>query len=581
MQQNSVDIQFRFEARDGTVRGQPLLFRNPIRILEARTIEEVHQTLKEAQCAWEEGYYVVGYLAYEAAPAFDPAFTVHNGYDGPLAWFSVFERPEEYDEHKRGSFTVSEWVPQTSRKDFDQAIDAVRSGIVRGETYQTNYTIRLKGTLTGDAHTYFEALQQRQKGPYSAYIHTGERVLCSASPELFFRWDGKTIVTRPMKGTAPRGKTMREDEENRAALQQSEKEQAENVMIVDLLRNDIGRIAELGSVQVPQLLTVETYPTVFQMTSTVEAKTREDVKLIDVLGALFPCGSITGAPKVSTMNYIHDLESSARGVYCGAIGYMEPGGEAVFSVPIRTVEVDVETGSAVYGVGGGITWDSKATSEYEEVLNKSQILINSTSEWSLLETMRADNGKVIYLQKHLDRMEASAHYFGYPFNQAHVKQTIEEIAKEDDCQSYKLRALLSSDGELTVEKSLYTHDNEVKTVRLATTPVDRNHLFLQHKTTHRDVYEQHQRAHLDVFDVLLWNEDGELTEFTLGNVVLEIDGKRYTPPLTSGLLAGTFREFLLETEQLHDRVLRKEDLERAERVWLINSVREWVEVEFI
>ncbi|WP_170006252.1 aminodeoxychorismate synthase component I [Bacillus fonticola] len=581
MQQNSVDIQFRFEARDGTVREQPLLFRNPIRILEARTIEEVHQTLKEAQCAWEEGYYVVGYLAYEAAPAFDPAFTVHNGYDGPLAWFSVFERPEEYDEHKRGSFTVSEWVPQTSRKDFDQAIDAVRSGIVRGETYQTNYTIRLKGTLTGDAHTYFEALQQRQKGPYSAYIHTGKRVLCSASPELFFRWDGKTIVTRPMKGTAPRGKTMREDEENRAALQQSEKEQAENVMIVDLLRNDIGRIAELGSVQVPQLLTVETYPTVFQMTSTVEAKTREDVKLIDVLGALFPCGSITGAPKVSTMNYIHDLESSARGVYCGAIGYMEPGGEAVFSVPIRTVEVDVETGSAVYGVGGGITWDSKATSEYEEVLNKSQILINSTSEWSLLETMRADNGKVIYLQKHLDRMEASAHYFGYPFNQAHVKQTIEEIAKEDDCQSYKLRALLSSDGELTVEKSLYTHDNEVKTVRLATTPVDRNHLFLQHKTTHRDVYEQHQRAHLDVFDVLLWNEDGELTEFTLGNVVLEINGKRYTPPLTSGLLAGTFREFLLETEQLHDRVLRKEDLERAERVWLINSVREWVEVEFI
>ncbi|ETI68935.1 aminodeoxychorismate synthase component I [Neobacillus vireti] len=570
-------LSFEFADSHGNVK--PLTFQYPIQVIMADTIEDVLPCFQLVQDAVDNGYYAAGFLSYESAPAFDSAYLVKDKSSMPLLWFGIFSEPLHQPLSSNGTYTHTEWNPSVSTDEYDKSILSIKQAIESGDTYQTNYTIRLNAHFQGDDIAYFEKLKRAQASDYCAYINTGEHSILSASPELFFHLEGDNITTRPMKGTTKRGKTLAEDEENANWLYHSEKNRAENLMIVDLLRNDLGMIAEPGTVSVPKLFEIEHYPTVHQMTSTITASVSANTKLVDIFKALFPCGSITGAPKISTMNIIADLETSARNVYCGAVGFITPNKEAIFNVPIRTVLIDHHSGEATYGVGGGITWDSTTEGEYDEILAKARLLEENRPTFQLLESLLLDNGTYFLLEEHLNRLKNSAQYFGFPCDLVDINKTLQEFTRKNKAGKLKVRLLLANDGEIIIEGNPITSPEGVLKVMLADEPLNKNILFLYHKTTNRNVYSSFQIKNSDdVFDVLLWNEDGELTEFTNGNLVLEIDGLLWTPPVISGLLAGTFREKLLKTGEIHEKILTIGDLQKSTKIWFINSVRKWLEV---
>jgi para-aminobenzoate synthetase/4-amino-4-deoxychorismate lyase len=431
----------------------------------------------------------------------------------------------------------------------------------------------------------------------------------SLSPELFFKIRGRRITTKPMKGTAARGRWREEDEERAAWLAASEKNRAENVMIVDLARNDVGRIAEVGSVRAVTLFEVERYPSVFQLVSTVEGTLRDGTTLTDVFRGLFPAGSITGAPKSSSMRLIASIEDAPRGVYCGAIGFVAPTGDAIFNVAIRTAAIDTHTGRTEFGVGGGVTWDSTTDAEYAEALSKAACL-SPLPAFDLLETMKLEDGIIVRRERHVQRMRESAAYFDIPFDADRINAALDDEVSDalratpaGESGARRLRLLLSPSGVPRVESTPLSPSSRgdvfasppptspptsIQTptplpVVLAKTPVSSQDVFLAHKTTNRAVYEAHARAidraaHPDAFDVLLWNEVREVTEFTIGNVIVEIAGERYTPPRTCGLLGGTLRAELLEQGAIRERIITLDDLSSATRLWLINSVRGVLEV---
>ena len=320
-----------------------------------------------------------------------------------------------------GAFNLAEWQSETDSNTYHSGFQRIKSEIEKGNTYQVNYTMRLQSKFEGDDFAFFDRLKRAQRSNYSAYLNVGTHRILSASPELFFRWEDGQLITRPMKGTVKRGTTLKMDQLNADWLAASEKNQAENYMIVDLLRNDLGMIAEPGSVKVPQLKEIEKYPTVWQMTSTITADTNPETTIIDIFKALFPCGSITGAPKIKTMEIIADIENSPREVYCGAIGFITPESEAVFNVPIRTVVIDKETGKAEYGVGGGITWDSELSEEYDEAFLKAKLLTVERPAYKLLESMKLKDGEYYLLNDHIDRMKQSADYFDYRFSELYLE----------------------------------------------------------------------------------------------------------------------------------------------------------------
>ena len=558
------------------------VFARPVEVLVARRASEVRPALRAIERAVAAGLYAAGYLAYEAAPAFDPAFVTHTGAGMPLLWFGLFRAPFEWTEPPGGEFQLSGWRADTARDRYAQAIAEVRAAIGRGETYQVNYTIRLRANFAGDALALYRQLSRAQPADYQAYLDIGDYRILSLSPELFFRWNGDQIVARPMKGTGRRGRWGAEDQLLADALAASEKNRAENLMIVDLLRNDIGRVAEIGSVAVPRLFEIERYQTVHQMTSTVTARTRRDTTLEDIFAALFPCGSITGAPKIQTMKLLAGLEDASRGVYCGAIGMLAPNGETVFNVAIRTLAIDVASGAAEYGVGGGITWDSTAEEEYDEALLKAALLTEPWPAFDLIETLRLEDGTYALLERHLDRLKASAHYFGLPLAEETIRKQLDEHACMFASEARRVRLLVSQNGDARVEsQALAASHANPQPVGFARTPISRQDRFLFHKTTQRAVYDARRAERPEVFDVLLWNEEGEVTEFTIGNLVIELDGRRLTPPLDSGLLAGVFRAELLARGEIQECVLYRANVEQAARCWLINSVRAWVPVVFV
>ncbi|WP_338469730.1 aminodeoxychorismate synthase component I [Niallia sp. XMNu-256] len=572
-------LSFEFASSTGEIK--PLTFQKPLQLIVANTIEEVYPCFQQIQKAVNEGYYAAGYLSYESAPAFDSAFKVNEGNKMPLLWFGIFSEAQQAPLSSSGTYSMSDWRPSVEMNEYDWAIQSIREAIKEGNTYQTNYTIRLNSKFQGDDIAFFEKLKHAQSSNYCAYINTGEHRILSASPELFFHLDGDHITTRPMKGTIKRGNSFTEDEANANWLYHSEKNRAENVMIVDLLRNDLGMIAEPGTVNVPKLFDIERYPTVHQMTSTITAKIPDQTQLWDVFRALFPCGSITGAPKISTMEIISNLEKTPREVYCGAIGYITPNREAIFNVPIRTVIIEEKTGIATYGVGGGITWDSTTNDEYHEVITKANVLKQSRPVFQLLESLLLKDGEYILLDEHLNRLKNSAEYFRFSCPIEDIKQSFHQFAKENRHGEIKVRFLLDKNGEITIEGQPITPFNEPLQIALAHEPLEKNNPFLYHKTTNRTVYSQFQKGNPHVFDVLLWNKDGEITEFTNGNVVLEIDGMLWTPPVESGLLAGTYREKLLNEGKVREKILTVEDLKTYDRIFFINSVRKSLEVQLI
>lgn len=567
---------FDFPAANGN--RQPLAFGAPGEVLQATRHDDVRAVLCQAEARARAGAWVAGFVSYEAAPAFDTALKVHACGPLPLAWFGVFESP--LPAVPAGEQTVTEvgsWRPSIDRERFADDIATIRSAIFDGDVYQVNHTLRLAGSYHGDPYAWFCHLHSAQPQGYCAYLDIGQERILSMSPELFFRRDGDRLTTKPMKGTAKRGRWLEEDSSQAEWLATSAKNRAENLMIVDLLRNDLARVATLYSVKVPALFSVETYPTLLQMTSTVTAHARPDTKLDDLFAALFPCGSITGAPKAKAMEIITRLETTPRGVYCGAIGLLHPGGDAVFNVGIRSVVVN-SAGQMVCGLGSGVTWDSSAADEYEEVLLKSRFLHAEASDFGLIETLHLKNGHYARLEKHLERLAGSSHYFDFAFDQAACRAELSAIATRADGE-FRVRIEVRRNGQMRFESaSSPSAARQGGRFALATKPVDSASLWLYHKTTRRDFHEQARAARPDVFEVLLWNERRELTEFTRGNLVLEIDGRRLTPSRGSGLLAGCRRAELLATGEIAEAVLHIEDLARAHRVWFINSLRGEVEL---
>jgi para-aminobenzoate synthetase / 4-amino-4-deoxychorismate lyase len=588
-------------------------------IIVAHNIAEVMPALERITRATDAGKYAAGFVSYEAAAAFDDALVIHDKSALPLLWFGIYREPEPVPSAGLAMYNVDEWQPDTSREHYAKSIREIREHIRNGDIYQANFTLRLHTQFSGDAFAWYEDLRRGAHARFNAFVDIGSHRILSLSPELFFSWNGGTLRTRPMKGTTKRThepvresgawSTWKENDDRLAhALQTSEKNRAENLMIVDLLRNDVSRVAKEGTVRVPQLFTLESYPTVYQMTSTVSAETREGISVLDIFKALFPCGSITGAPKVKASEIIRAQESTARGVYCGAIGVISPNvpneTRAVFNVAIRTIVIDAETGRAECGVGGGIVWDSQMRDEHAEAMAKSAFMADGSHGFELLETLRLDADEYAWLDQHLARLRRSADALGFEANDAKVRAALTAHARAHPHETRRVRLTLARDGAIAVasetlsdtQKPQWTAPNSstgavsegivsanpAKKIVLASHAVDHADRALQHKTTRRSVYDAHrswmEQVHPDAFDVLLWNEKNELTEFTYGNVVLQLDGELCTPPLPSGLLNGVLREVLIVEGAIVERVLHKTDLQRATSVWFINSVRGWVRV---
>lgn len=568
-----------FEFADQSGKPNPVAFSKPERIIATNDVEEIISCLVEVQSAVQSGYYAAGYLSYEAAPAFEPAFKVNSGAKMPLLWFGIFRGPHEAIFSNPQDYTVSEWKSEVTEEQYQSNIQAIKNAIENGITYQVNYTNRLTATFQGDDFSFYQQLSKAQSSKYSAYLHIGDYSILSASPELFFRWDGEKIITKPMKGTVKRGLTTREDRKLAKWLYHSEKNRAENLMIVDLLRNDVGTIAESGSVKVEKLFEIEPYPTVLQMTSTITAKTTPGTQLLDIFRALFPCGSITGAPKISTMEMISELEETPREVYCGAIGYITPNNEAIFNVPIRTVVIDNQTKTATYGVGGGITWDSTSEDEYNEMITKASLLTVNRPSFELLESLKLENGLYVLLDYHLQRLQNSASYFGFSIDIENVQLGLKQFADNHSNDTLKVRIVVSENGHIKIDGASIIPFTKDQIVSIASTPINKNDPFFYHKTTNRKMYIDYKSEHPESFDVLLWNRDEEITEFTNGNIVVELEGQLWTPPIGSGLLAGTYRQALLEKGEIKEKVIFLEELQEATAIWFINSVRGWIRVK--
>jgi len=600
-----------------------LSFNHPVEILTARTADEIFQCLEKIDTS---ELWAAGFVAYEAASALDDALKTQDAGKLPLFCFGLFNPPECLEQRfdsapirrseSPGPYHLSEWMPSVTRDEYYEAIALIKEHIAAGDTYQLNYTFRLHADFFGDPGSFFWDLVTAQRGHYAAFIETDDFSICSASPELFFELKDGTIISRPMKGTFPRGQTEEADCAALEALKSSEKDRAENIMIVDMIRNDLGRIAEVGSVETLRRFDIEKYPTVWQMTSTVQGKmSKQDREnpthasgirqgergLTDLLKNLFPCASVTGAPKAKTMELIRKLEKGPRGMYTGAIGFMAPNGHAQFNVAIRTAVIDKIEGRAEYGIGGGIVWDSNAEAEYEEALSKALILpqhppvadgskvsirpIQSAEKdsgtFQCLETMLYESkAGVFLLDRHLKRLADSAAVF-------HFKMEGEEI-RDQLCRRFVLsgdqepletpiliRLLLSKEGALDIQASEIERQSRIPTLVIAKNPVNSRDLFLYHKTTNRARYERAKADFPEVDDVLLFNERGEITESCIANVVVELEGRKVTPPVSCGLLAGTLREELLESGEIEERVILIDDLKRTSAIWLINSVRKW------
>lgn len=587
-----------------------LLFRRPERVLEARSGEEMAEVFAQVERSRAEGLHLAGYFAYESGAYFEPGVgALPQQPDGalPLVWLGCYAEPTIFD-HGTGRFTSGDpgWTAAETdeagceaedgsamaaprmaidRQEYERAIAAILERIRAGETYQANFTSSVSFAVEdGAALRLYRRLMDAQPVAYGAYLNlgrdAGEHRVLSLSPELFFRWQGERLVTRPMKGTMARGLDGAEDEAQARRLRADAKNRAEHVMIVDLLRNDLGRIAQAGSVRVEDLFTVERYATLLQMTSTIAARIGPTVGVEAIFRALFPSGSITGAPKVQTMRILAGLERRPRGVYCGAIGYLAPRREAVFSVAIRTLEL--ERGVARMGVGGGIVADSQADEEWRECLLKAGFLRESAREFALIETLLWRDG-IALLERHMKRLEDSARYFDFAFDAEAVGDAIQAATRGCETgQRYRLRLLLDGDGRCGVEAHPAAAVPRNGRVAMAGERVCSTDRFLRHKTTHRAVYDRWraQAVQAGVEDFLFENERGELTEGTISNVFVEREGWLLTPPLSAGVLPGVFRAQVLETHpRARERTLTVADLERADAIHLCNAVRGLYRVE--
>jgi para-aminobenzoate synthetase / 4-amino-4-deoxychorismate lyase len=578
--------------------GRTLLFEDPERVIAVYRPEDVEAGLDIVTDGLSHGLHATGFFAYELGYCLEPKLQSLLPRDRrqPLFWIGLFREPARFtDAETRGWLdangalersTISDLQLSWTRDEYTDVFAGVQDYIAAGDVYQINLTLKYHFAFSGDPVALYSALRRKQRVEYGALIGAGDFQVLSLSPELFFRREGKHLTSRPMKGTAPRGRTPREDARLKTWLTVDEKQRAENLMIVDLLRNDLGRIAKIGSVEVTDLFTVETYRTVHQMTSGITAELRADMGLKDMLKALFPCGSVTGAPKVRAMEIIRELEAYPRGVYTGAIGHIAPNGDSQFNVAIRTLFIDAD-GAGEMGIGSGVVSDSKADAEFEECLLKAHFLTKADAPFELIETIRWERGLGFHLlERHLVRLQSSAGHFGYPYDRGKVLGALSAEVERLDSEVHMVRLLLAEDGTITVTSSRIELPSRDTVWRFAISDqrVDEKDALFFHKTTRRQFYDremERQKAATGCDEVVFLNKKGELTEGTRTNLFLELDGRLFTPALTCGLLPGTLREELIDLPRAaaSEAVLTLADLARADRIYLGNSVRGLIRAE--
>lgn len=554
-----------------------LRFRNPLERIEVHDPSQVLPALRRIERLVEkESRYAAGFISYEAAPAFDDALETCAADGFPLLSFGIFAAIERVDlALPPMAGPLPAWRARLKEPEFARKFEVIRQAISRGETYQVNLTFPLETDFIDDPWAFFCHLVHGQQTQGAGYLQAGRWTICSASPELFFTRTGSRLTMRPMKGTAPRGLSCEEDRRQAETLSNSTKNRAENIMILDMVRNDLGRLSPPGEVRTADICTLEKYPTVWQLTSTAVA--RSEAPYSDIFRALFPCASITGAPKIQTMRIIKALETIPRRIYTGTFGWMAPGHQARFNVAIRTALVDRQTGTATYGVGAGITWDSDSREEYAECLLKGEVLVRPGKEFALLETLRWTPGKGYFLlAEHMTRLLASAEYFNFSCTAEQVGSFLQTLAETFPMAPQKVRFLLHREGQMQGACStLGEAKTEPLRIRLARQPVDSRDVLLYHKTTQRRIYEEILAQTKGADEVVLWNEQGEITECCSANLVIELAGKLVTPQAESGLLPGTYRDFLLRHGILEERRVTLNDLRNSSRIYLINAVRKW------
>lgn len=574
------------DARPGGDGGR--VFSAPVEIITAYKLADVDAALEAVRAGLRRGFYAAGWLSYEAGIAFEPrlmqrisARVEHR--EQPLLWFGLFERAGQLTraEIERAlpdpaGAHLSAPRPRISREAYEAAFNRSRDYIAEGDIYQINLSYRADLTILGHPLAAYARVRQSGQGGWSSAVHDGASWLLSTSPELFFRMSNGAIEARPMKGTAKRRADAAEDHAAAEALRHDPKETAENVMIVDLLRNDISRIAKRGSVRVPELFTVETYPTLHTLTSTVRADLRDDVDPVDALRALFPCGSITGAPKIRAMEIIAELETDQRGAYTGSIGWMAPDGSAEFNVAIRTIAVDAN-GNAELGLGSAIVYDSTAVSEWEECRTKGAFVTAGAPTLELFETMRAEQGNVALLDLHMARLGASARMLGFTFDEASIRAEL--LASLADVSAPCVARLsLAQSGATKIERRAMPSASNDMRVFLTPMSIARDDFRLRHKTTSRAFYDD-ARVQSGADEVVFVDADGFITEGSISNVFVERDGILLTPPLARGLLPGVLRASLLASRKACEADLTPADL--ANGFFIGNAVRGLVPAKLI
>ena len=566
-----------------------LLFTDPVEIIAADTPEEVPAALERLEAGVKNGLHAAGFFAYELGYVLEPklASLMPPDRNVPLLWLGLYESPVEMTgpevenwlaTHTRsGSYFFTDVTLTWDEAAYLERFAEVQEKIRSGDIYQLNLTFKARFRLAGSPLTFFLDLRQKQRVAYGGIVDTGKVTVLSASPEVFIEQEGNTISTRPMKGTAPRAGTPESDAEARLQLSTDMKQRAENLMIVDLMRNDIGRISEIGSVSVTDLFTVETFQTLHQMTSGVRATLKDGIGMTELLQGIFPPGSVTGAPKIRAMELTRALEAEPRGVYCGAIGHISPEGRALFNVAIRTAVIFRDAAGEM-GIGSGVVFDSNGSKEYDECLLKMKFLTDPVKRFDLIETMlfEPETGLVL-LERHIARLESSARYFGFAFDEVSVRKALSD-AIEGHADRLRIRLLLSEAGVVTVTTTPLPPPDPDTIMRfvVSETTLDSSDVFLFHKTTRRELYDQEWQKHSETMgadEVIYVNERGELAEGSRTTIFLERNGRLETPVLSSGLLPGTLRAELIAQGRAVEAVLTLEDLGSADAIFLGNSVR--------
>ncbi len=561
------------------------LFLEPVEIITVNKKEDVKNHLKIIGKYLQRGLTGYALINYEAGYLFEKKLEKYlTGEGQKLIRFLFFDDKNiirlksddiEFDADDISKYSITDFKLNTSLEKFEENIKKIKNYIREGDTYQVNYTVKGKFNFSGSYASFFQHLLFNQSGKYSAFINDDESYIISLSPEKFFSIKGRKITSKPMKGTVKRGVNNEADLATEHELVNSKKNRAENVMIVDLIRNDLGRIAEYGSVTVLRLFSTEKYESLFQMVSTITAELKKEVTLRTVLKNIFPCGSVTGAPKIRTMEIINELEKEERGIYTGSIGLFNKD-EASFNVAIRTLTVNRKTGNGELGIGSGIVWDSEPQKEYEETLLKSKFLTEPENYFDLFETMLAENGKILFLEEHLKRLRLAAEFSLFNFKGKKIRKSLDDkIVELDPGKKFKIKLILNKWGRIKIETSDLPFVAKIVKIIISEKKISTQNKFQYFKTTNRKLYDEEYQKYFakGFFDVIFLNEKDEVAEGSITNIFIKKGNSWLTPPLTSGILNGIYCSHLLNNNDIKQKLITIEDLLKADEIKLVNSVR--------